>query len=193
MLYFNDELEKISDEEVERIITTLPSQRREQALKFKYALGRKTCVVAYQLLCKGLKEEYGIEEMPVFEYGEHGKPTIIGHEDIHFNFSHCKKAVMCFVSDKEVGIDVECLGRGNESLINYTMNDDEIRQIHNATNPNTEFIKLWTKKEAVLKLTGEGINDNMKSVLLPDNTHSIKIITFVNEDKGYAYSIATHE
>lgn len=190
MLYFNDELEKISDEEVERIIDTLPSQRRKQAQKFKFALGRKTCVVAYLLLCKGLKEEYGIEEMPVFHYGEHGKPSIVGHEDIHFNFSHCKNAVMCYVSDEPVGIDVESLGRGNESLISYTMNEEEQAQIHSSAQPLNEFVRLWTQKEAVLKLTGQGIVDDMKSVLLPENISHIKIKTFVNEDKGYAYSIA---
>lgn len=190
MLYLLDDIDRISDAEVNQLINTLPGQRREQALKFKFPLGRKTCVLVYQLLCKGLQEEYGITEMPVFEYGEHGKPFIIGHKDIHFNMSHCKKAVMCYVSDSPVGVDVEMIDRGNESLISYTMSEEEQAQIHASSAPLTEFIKLWTKKEALLKLTGEGINDDMKSVLSPENTRNINIETFVNEDKGYAYSIA---
>ena len=189
MLYFNDSLNKISDEEVNAIIPTLPQQRREQAEKFKFPLGRKECVIAYQLLCQALKEEYGIEEQPVFSYGEHGKPAIIGHEDIHFNLSHCKNAVMCAVSDQPIGIDCEVLGRGNEGLVEYTMNEKEIEEINASPNPMNEFIKLWTKKEAVLKLSGEGINDDMKSVLLPENIRGIEIKTFVREDKGYAFSV----
>lgn len=192
MLYLNDNLEEISNEDVERLINNLPPQRREKARQFKFALGRKECALAYELLCKGLREEYGIEEKPVFRYGEHGKPSIIGHEDIHFNMSHCKNAVMCYVSDKPVGIDCEAIDRGNESLINYTMNAEERKQINCSASPLTEFIKFWTKKEAVLKLSGEGINDDVKSVLLPENIKGINIKTFVNEDKGYAYSIATY-
>lgn len=192
MLYFNDELDKISDEEVLNIISTFPTQRKEKALRFKFALGRKECAIAYLLLCEGLRKEYGIEEMPIFEYGEHGKPSIVGHPEIHFNMSHCKKVVMCYVSNEPVGIDCEMIGRGNESLINYTMNENEILKINTATNPKTEFIRLWTQKEAVLKLTGEGINDDMKSVLNDVERNNIKIETFVNEEKGYSYSIATN-
>lgn len=190
MLYFNDELDSITDEEIESLIPTLPQQRREQALKFKHALGRKECVLAYLLLCKGLREEYGINEQPIFEYGEHGKPTIIGHSDIHFNMSHCKKAVMCYVSNEPIGLDCETIGRGNDQLISYTMSEEEIKQINNSPAPKTEFIRLWTQKEAVLKLTGEGINDNMKSVLHKENVIDINIETIVNEKKGYVYSIA---
>lgn len=190
MLYINDELDKISDDDVKEIIDTFPTQRREQALKFKFALGRKECAVAYMLLCKGLREKYGMEEMPVFEYGEHGKPSIIGHEEIHFNMSHCKRAVVCAVGSEPVGVDVECIGRGNDSLIDYTMNDDEVLRIKEAENPNTEFIRLWTQKEALLKLTGEGINDDIKSVLSAENMSRVRIETFVNEEKGYVYSLA---
>lgn len=190
MLYINDDLESISDSKVSEIIATLPPQRQEQALRYKFSQGRKECVVAYMLLCKGLKEEYGIDQMPTFEYGEHGKPSISGHEDIHFNFSHCKKAIVCVLSDKPVGVDVECIGRGNESLINYTMNEQEVRQIKSAASPATEFIRLWTQKEAVLKLTGEGINDDIKSVLDVSNIKDIALDTYVREDKGYVYTIA---
>lgn len=193
MLYINDELDKIKDEEVIEMISSFPEQRKEQALKFKFAAGRKECAVAYDLLCKGLREEYGIDEMPIFEYGEHGKPSIIGHENIHFNMSHCKKAVMCFVSDQAVGVDVEMIGRGNESLIDYTMNDEEKAQINSSPAPNTEFIRLWTQKEAVLKLQGTGITDDLKMVLKSENMQGIKVETIVCEEKGYVYSIATFE
>lgn len=193
MLYINDELDKIKDEEVIGMISSFPEQRKEQALKFKFAAGRKECAVAYNLLCKGLREEYGIDEMPTFEYGEHGKPSIIGHENIHFNMSHCKKAVMCFVSDQAVGVDVEMIGRGNESLIDYTMNDEEKAQINSSPAPNTEFIRLWTQKEAVLKLQGTGITDDLKMVLKSENMQGINVETIVCEEKGYVYSIATFE
>jgi len=43
-------------------------------------------------------------------------------------------------------------------------------KIEQAERPEVMFIRLWTMKESLLKLTGEGINDNIKQVL--ENPHS---------------------
>ena len=182
MIYLNDD---IAGFDFDAALPLLSEQRREQALKFKHELGRKTCAMAYLLLCEGLQKEYGLTERPVFEYGEHGKPAIIGHTDIHFNLSHCREAVICAVSDKPVGIDIESIREFKDSLVRYTMNDNEVRQIEQTARPDVEFIRLWTMKEAKLKLTGHGITDNMKHVL--DGSEHFE--TVVNEKKGYIYSV----
>ena len=141
--------------------------------------------MAYLLLCEGLRQEYGITERPVFDYGEHGKPIIVGHPDIHFNVSHCREGVICVVSDRPVGVDIESIREYKESLVRYTMNDCEVQQIEQAEHPEVEFIRLWTMKEAVLKLSGKGIVDNMKGVL----TGHEQIETVYNEEKKYIYSV----
>ncbi|SFO62529.1 4'-phosphopantetheinyl transferase superfamily protein [Prevotella sp. tf2-5] len=182
MIYLNDD---IASFDFEAALPLLSDQRREQALKFKHELGRKTCAAAYLLLCEGLRKEYGIHEKPVFEYGEHGKPYILGHTDIHFNFSHCREAVLCVISDHPVGCDIESIREYKESLARYTMNDTELTQIKQSNNPAQEFIRFWTMKEAVLKLSGEGIRNDMKTVLTGRET----IETVVNERRGYVYSI----
>ena len=143
----------------------ISEQRREQALKFKYEQGQRLCVLAYLLLKQALREGYGIIENPVFEYNEHGKPSIVGHPEIFFNLSHCKEAAICVVSDQPVGVDVEGIREYKESLVNYTMNDEEIAQIKSAENPASTFIRLWTMKEATTKLIGTGISNDMKTVL----------------------------
>ena len=140
-------------------------QRREQALKFKFEQGQRLCVLAYRLLKQGLREEYGIIENPVFEYNEHGKPAIVGHPEIYFNLSHCKEAAACVISDAPVGIDVESIRSYKDSLVHYTMNDEEQLRIQRAVNPAAEFIRLWTMKEAALKLIGTGISNDLKMVL----------------------------
>lgn len=182
MIYLNDNLETF---DVEAALPLLSDQRREQTLKFRYELGRKTCAAAYLLLCQGLQQEYGITERPLFEYGEHGKPFIVGHPDIHFNISHCREAVLVVVSDRPVGADVECIREYKDSLVRYTMNDAEIARIEQSDHPEVAFIRLWTMKEAKLKLSGRGITDHMKDVL--DGTEDF--LTVVNEKKGYIYSI----
>lgn len=182
MIYIND---RLNDFDVEAALPLLSDQRREQTLKFRHELGRKTCAAAYLLLCEGLQKEYGITERPLFDYGEHGKPFIVGHPDIHFNISHCREAVLCVVSDRPVGADIESFREYKASLVRYTMNDAEIARIEQSDHPEVAFIRLWTMKEAKLKWSGRGITDHMKDVL--DGTEDF--LTVVNEKKGYIYSI----
>ncbi|MBR4366174.1 MAG: 4'-phosphopantetheinyl transferase superfamily protein [Bacteroidaceae bacterium] len=183
-IYINDHL---SDFDLDEALTRLSEQRREQALRFKHEAGRRQCTAAYLLLCEALTQEYGITEKPVFEYGPHGKPFIIGHPEIFFNLSHCREAAVCVVSDTPVGIDVESIREYKDTLVRYTMNDDEIAQILGNEQPDVAFISLWTRKEAVLKLSGEGISKDMKDVLVGYNR---PIDTFVVESRGYIYSVA---
>ena len=182
MVYLNDDIAQL---DWQAALPLLSEQRRQQVLRFKYELGRKTCAGAYLLLCEALRKEYYITERPVFEYGEHGKPFIKGHPEIYFNISHCREAVACVTSSRPVGIDVESIRSYRESLVNYTMNEKEVEQIKHAERPDVEFIRLWTRKEAVLKLTGEGLTNDLKSVL----TGSEQIETTVNMEKNYVWSV----
>ena len=184
MIYLNDDIEHF---DWQAALPLLSEQRREQCLKFKHELGRKTCAAAYLLLCEGLRQEYGIEEPPVFEYGEHGKPTIAGHPEIYFNMSHCREAAICVLSDKPVGVDIESIHRYSDSLARYTMSDAEMERIAQAERHDVEFIRLWTLKEAVLKHSGEGIRNDMKHVL--DNLKDAK--TVINEKKLYIFSVVS--
>jgi len=183
MLYLNDH---IWDFDLNEALAQLSPQRREQALRFKHEQGQRTCALAYLLLCEGLEKEYGITAKPVFDYGEHGKPFIVGHADIHFNMSHCREAVVCYVSNRPVGIDVESVRDYREQLARHTMNDEEMRQISASDCPALAFTRLWTMKEAVQKLSGRGLVDDMKNILknLPS-----ELTTTVSPDGRYVYSI----
>ena len=180
----------IDDFDLQAALADISEQRREQALRFRFERGQRTCVLAYLLLKRALKEAYGITENPLFEYGEHGKPSIAGHPEIFFNLSHCREAVACAVSSRPVGIDVESVGRYRESVARYAMNDDELSQILSADRPDVVFTRLWTMKEALLKLTGDGISAAMKHVL--DDTH-YRFTTHECLSKGYLYTVCEEE
>ncbi len=182
MIYLNDNL---TDFSWENALPQLSEQRREQVLKFKYEMGRKTCAAVYLLLCEGLRKEFGYIDKPVFGYWEHGKPYILDNPEIHFNMSHCREAAVCVVNSRPVGIDIESFRSFKESLVRYTMNDDEVDRIMTAERQDVEFIKLWTMKEAVLKLSGEGISRDLKTLL----TGREHIETTVNMEKKYVCSV----
>ena len=178
--------EHIDDFDLQAALPEISEQRRLQALRFKVERGQRTCVLAYLLLKKALREEYGLTENPLFEYGPHGKPFIVGHPEIHFSLSHCSEAVACAVSDRPVGIDVESVRRYKEDVVRYAMSDEEQQLIAAAERPDVAFIRLWTMKEARLKLTGEGITNDLKSAL---DGGSWQFTTVERLDKNYIYTL----
>lgn len=184
MLYIDDEINSFNLEEA---LMDISHQRREQALKFRHEQGQRLCVAAYLLLKQGLALEYGICDNPELSCYEGGKPFIVGHPEIHFNFSHCREAAVCVVSDRRVGVDVESISRYKESLARYTMNCAEMEYIVGSRYPDIEFTRLWTMKEAKLKLTGEGIRNDLKSVLTGDE----QFRQIINVAKGYVVSYIT--
>ena len=155
-----DRMEECTDAEVQRLFPLVSRQRAGQARRFRYTFGQYACLKSYTMLV----ELTGIEDM-TFGFGEHGKPFIIGHDGLHFSISHCKTALAVALSDRPVGIDVESLRHAGESLMRRTMNRTEQSMILAADNPDMEFTRLWTRKEAVLKLRGTGITDNLYDVL----------------------------
>lgn len=186
MIYINDNLQSLN---LDAALAEISEQRREKALRFKHEQGRRECVAAYLLLKQALHEEYGIEDNPILAEREGGKPYIVGHEDIHFNFSHCREAVVCAVSSEEVGIDVERIRPYKDNLSRYVLNDEEYEQVKSEDNPALEFTKYWTMKEALLKLTGEGIRDDLKQALVGAKA---MFETTVNLERGYVYTVASY-
>ena len=178
--------EHIEDFDLQAALAEISEQRREQALRFKFERGQRTCVLAYLLLKKGLREEYGITGNPLFEYGEHGKPFIVGHPEIHFSLSHCHEAVACVLSNRPAGIDVESVRRYKEDVVRYAMNEQEQQLIAASERPEVAFIRLWTMKEARLKLTGEGITNDLKTAL---SSGSWKFTTVERLDRNYIYTV----
>ena len=187
-LFLHDNLHAITSAELAEALEALPAWRRERALKFRFEQGRKECAFAYLLLCKALREVYGIAEQPRFVWGEHGKPMLEDYPDIHFNLSHCKEAVACVVADRAVGVDVESIGRGNDALMRHVLNDAECEQVERSADPKVEFTRFWTQKEAFVKLTGRGIDDDLKNLLVKHQNVSLQTEAYT--EKGYVVTVA---
>lgn len=181
MVYINENTEELN---IAAALAEVSSQRRDQALKFRYESGRRLSLAAYLLLMDGLQKEYGIAEPPVFDYSPEGKPYIAAHPDIHFSLSHSGNVALCALSDQPVGADVEVPRKISPSLIAYTMNDSEQEQINASTNPTMKFLFFWTRKEALLKLTGEGIRNDLKGVLAEAEKYLFETV----ETEHYIYS-----
>ena len=150
---------------VEKCLCFFPKWRRDKMLNYKFLKGKVQCALAYLLLIYALREEGVFVDMPEFTYGEHGKPYLKNYPDWNFNISHCKNAVCCVLSKEEVGVDIEEIGEYKEGLAAYVSNEKELKMLHDSDNQADDFYKLWTRKEAVFKMLGSGITNDIKNVL----------------------------
>lgn len=190
-VYILDNLAEYSEQDLERDLNLLPLWRREQALKYKFMAGKRDCTLSYLLLCQALQKEYGISVQPTFLIGQHGKPSLAEYPHIHFNLSHCAKAIACIIANRPVGIDVESTDRKiTPSLMSYTMNEEEQRQI--ASEP-AAFFRFWTQKEALVKLKGSGLQDHLHELLSSRNREGVEIYTKHHAEKGYMLSTAIEQ
>lgn len=155
----------IEEMNLQAALASVSEQRRQHALRYRQEHDQRLSVAAYQLLQRLLRQHYGISEPPVFTFNTHGKPALRDHPDIFFNLSHCREAAACVVGNAPVGIDVESVRDFDDALLAQTMSDDERRHILSSPNPRQTFTRLWTMKESLLKLTGEGLVADMRKVL----------------------------
>ncbi len=152
-------------------------QRREHVMRFRQQHDRRLALAAYRLLQRMLSQHYHISQPPLFHFLSNGKPTLQRHPQICFNLSHCREAVACAVAPTPVGIDVESISNYHEELLPHTMNANERQTILRAPNPSQAFMQLWTMKESLLKMTGQGITSDMQN-LLSQPPVSLADITF---------------
>ena len=190
ILCIYDQLAEMSEEQTEELIASLPRWRREQALRFKHLQGRKECAMGYSQLLLGLREHFHINDSPSFIYNEYGKPFLKGYPDLFFSISHCREAVGCFIADQPCGLDIEYVRKAKPDLVRHTMNQEETEAIFSAESPDIAFTRLWTRKEAVLKLLGMGIIDDLHSVLETGNLLGIELETIENKERNYVYTKA---
>ena len=73
-----DNMERCTEEEVQRLLLEMDEKRREEALRYKHLAGRFACLKSYAMLWEMLREDHVIEpgQLPDFVYNPHGKPRL---------------------------------------------------------------------------------------------------------------------
>lgn len=174
----------------------LPIWRQQVVQQFRQIQDRLLSTETYLLLCEGLLSAYGIEQMPSFTYGAHGKPFLREFPDIQFNLSHCRDAILCAIDDSPVGCDIESIGKQlSRDLCQYCSNEEEYSRILEAPIPQAEFTKLWTQKEAYLKYTGQGIVSNLPDLFRSrqKELQNIELKSKICIEKNYAFTLCSQK
>ena len=187
MIYLNCHTKEL---DWEQSLFRVSPQRREQALRYVKDSDRRLSLAAYLLLLQALEEEYGISDPVDFGFGPHGKPFLKDYPHIHFNLSHCPGTALCVVSDAPVGCDIESVPPVlDEELCRWVCSDQELAQIRQSAHPALAFTRLWTRKEAFLKFTGEGLTDHLKKLLLLPEAKAVSFETVEAPEGTWVYTV----
>ena len=91
---------------------------------------------------------------------ENGKPYIQAAVPIFYNLSHSGDYVVCALSDREVGIDVQKIGVDKFQLAQRFFHPNEIKNLAHCKPADRIdlFYSYWTAKESFLKYTGTGLS-----------------------------------
>ena len=137
--------------EFPEILYGLDERRVNKILRYRQKKDRKLSLGAGILMKKCLSEK-GISLEDVY-YGPNGKPEVMG---TFFNLSHSCDMVICAVSEKPVGCDIEKIHEVREGIAERFFSDIEIRYLNQfeEDKKTDEFYRIWTMKESYLKMTG---------------------------------------
>ena len=187
MVYLNAHPEVL---DINAALRRVSPQRREAALRYVREIDRKLSLAAFLLLQEALEKEYGITQPPELSFGPHGKPFLRDYPYIHFNLSHCSRAALCVVSDVPVGCDVETVQKTLDmDLCNHCCSPLELQEILSSTHPEQAFCALWTRKEAFLKWTGEGLTDRLPDLLSSPEAAAAHFETRLSPDATFAFTL----
>ncbi|SDB29188.1 4'-phosphopantetheinyl transferase [Ruminococcaceae bacterium FB2012] len=186
LVYLFDDLDSISDDELSRLISLLPEERRRKALRYRFRRDRLACAVAYMLLKHALRSR-GIGSF-AFAEAPGGKPFLPDHPGVHFNLSHSVSGCVCALSDREVGIDIQDIAQVRENVLRLVCCESELAAIAASDDPDREFTRIWCMKEAYLKMLGTGITGGLKAT----DTSALKNLTVLDRG-GYIIAASSEE
>ena len=111
------------------------------------------------LLNRSLEQCTDVQTPARYHRNEHGKPYLMETPEIYVNWSHSRDYVICAISDKEVGIDLQKMDREpKENLIRKALTMEERKEYEAVPlkERKKRFYEYWSVKESFLKALGTG-------------------------------------
>ena len=133
-----------------------------------------------------------------------GKPYLKDYPNLFFNLSHTDNLILIAISNSPVGVDVEKNERNadKEAIIKHFFSENEQQSFFSQPEEQRQlsFVKGWTRKEAILKATGEGLSamknyevsfepNTNKPIINTISDQSFKVKDFTPTD-GYTACLA---
>jgi 4'-phosphopantetheinyl transferase len=156
----------------------------------------QTSLLGYLLLKESLRRNGLHKAIDLIKQSPQGRPSITQNFD--FNISHSDQYAVCaFSKEYSIGIDIEKIKPISLEFLRNFFNQDEWAEMQEGENSQESFYRLWTKKEAVVKADGRGLNVPLKEILIKNNQGYVERVQwFLQEiplDQHYMMHVATNE
>lgn len=199
----------------EKYLEMVSRERRERVERIKSPEGKSISLLAEVLMRKEIGKSLGIDEKDIkFSYGEQGKPYVESERGYNFSVSHTENIIVFTDSAVPVGIDIEKIRKarlkvaerfftGEESERIFKLCEGEIcggeKKIDNEKgkaaedeNPSgdaadREFYRIWTMKEAYVKMNGQGLSFPFNSFNV--DSEEPDVFFYNTTWKGYSISL----
>jgi 4'-phosphopantetheinyl transferase len=149
---------------------TLNPDERQRAERFSVSEPRRQFIFGRGVLRQLLGACLNVEPAALAICCQpHGKPFLDAAGDLRFNLSHSGRMVaIALARGREVGVDIESIQRLDDwpLLAGRIFSPRELGELKSIPEPQRRvaFFNGWTRKEAYLKATGEGLTDNLPAV-----------------------------
>ncbi len=165
MEWYKLNINDVTDAEFDAFFALLDGKKKERLLRYKNTRDRKLSVCAEMLAKKAISEKFSVPVSDVKILAMESGQPFCGNFDVHLSLSHSGDYAVCAVGDRPVGIDIQKIVPYNLKTAQKVCSEAELCRIEKSADKAAEFIKLWTKKEAVLKMQGTGVRQSMKDCL----------------------------
>lgn len=122
---------------------------------------RQLSLLADILIRRLAARQWGLDARALqIETAPGGKPVLRGHPSRHFNVSHTPGGILCALSDRPVGVDIECARPVSDRVAARWFTPAEQAW---AGGDETRRLILWTRKEAAAKWSGAGLAGGVRT------------------------------
>lgn len=167
---------KLLRNEYMKTVSSLPIAMQYRVKKYRRWEDAHAYLYGRLLLKYGASQLGYNDSLALLEKTEFGKPYL-PFDPLSFNISHSEEYVVCVISDNQkcnIGIDIEKIKPINKDHFNGIFTTQEKNNITRYEH----FYKYWTRKEAIVKADGRGLQ-------IPLNTIDVTNLRVKLDDDDY--------
>ena len=155
-VYFTKNDQEWSTDRLSKMLLPLPDSILNKILVYKDRRDRQSRVLGKWLLLR-LIGHFNLElTLADLKYTEFNKPYF---SDLSFSTAHSGEMVVCAGAiNGDIGVDIEQVMPIELENYREHLTKNEWVQIENSADQQRTFYKIWTKKEALLKAIGRGVD-----------------------------------
>jgi len=160
MYLLKKEINEIDDLKLKRCFKSIKSFKQDKIKSLANDELKRESIVGEYLLIKGLKQFFNIDynNIEIIKNSK-GKP-FIKDKNIYFSISHTDNFVVCALSNKEIGIDVEKIKEVNLKTIKLFASERERNYIiYNKNKLWEHYFRIYTLKEAYVKMLAKDLTN----------------------------------